>query len=1089
MSLEVAAVSVGVAVMKNVAQIWIGDDPILSAMADAGSKGLEGRLNDHFNRRKVVRFIEECVDIVATRLLRSLKVEIRDLDKAEVEATTLAVADTLEAAQVDLRAVIAADFDPRRVEESLRNYAAEQLRRAHLSEGGEQLYRYLLRECCQYIAQVMVNMPTTGTESIVELLRRQSTVLEQLKHVLDQLPDHRSISDFTTDYARVVSIVLDRMELFGVRLHEKNRSYPLNIAYLGLSVKRILADPYSRPTGPALSPNATWSDTLGTSSSIESVPVEDVVANKIRFLLIGEAGSGKTTLLRWIAVQAARRKFQGPLSNLNGTVPFYIPLRRYVGQTLPSPETFIDSVASAIAGEMPRGWAHRLLRDGSAIILVDGVDELPERQREQAGAWLEQLLGAFPKARFIVTSRPGAISPRWELGGFAQVELVPMTPVNVEAFIAHWYEAARHNVQDLQQLNDLRRYEESLVATLERDRHLRRLAVNPLLCALLCALNREMRMQLPRSRMEIYDAALAMLLDQRDRERGVAISVDLTRTEKTILLQDFALWLVRNGKSSASSEDLTCVIDVSLTGLRRKDERPEVEVVLRHLVERSGLLRQPVIGEIDFIHKTFQEYLAGRAAISNNAVGELARNAGDDQWRDVIVMAAGHASPVQCAALLKALLDKVSPSASRISQGNRPPIGGGRRGTEDYHRLLVAACLQTAVVLDADLRSRVEAEVEKLMPPKSLDVARTLAQAGDFVLDLLPMPANEPEFQAVLETARLIGGPDAIKLIARIVASYKWPAQVSSMLVNAWQDFPVVDFASIVLSKLDWSDLVMDSNEKLIPGLPYLTNLKGIRHTGGVADLCSGKGSAGKPYGIRQLEVRFPPRAEELTMVIPPSYNLMVGPVFMPVKAAELDKAMRDTVRRKELAIDAQDFPVAKALRDSEKRYYRLRENIRVDLRSAMPHLKELRLLDFDFSDLGWLPLMPAVSFLQIVGPDLIDFTGFDRVESLESLAILAPSANGASLDWIPEGSPNLRFLELDFGSKATFNLESLAGLQHLVEITVRPCGTLDLGGLGRTSRSLGIGLHMASDQVITGNPGHLRLLRDLPIFQRVRNS
>jgi hypothetical protein len=46
------------------------------------------------------------------------------------------------------------------------------------------------------------------------------------------------------------------------------------------------------------------------------------------------------------------------------------------------------------------------------------------------------------------------------------------------------------------------------------------------------------------------EAALEMLLVRRDRDRGVELAeTPLTRTEKTLLLQDIAFWLVRNGWS------------------------------------------------------------------------------------------------------------------------------------------------------------------------------------------------------------------------------------------------------------------------------------------------------------------------------------------------------------------------------------------------------------------------------------------------------------------------------------------------------------------------------------------------------------
>ena len=58
-------------------------------------------------------------------------------------------------------------------------------------------------------------------------------------------------------------------------------------------------------------------------------------------------------------------------------------------------------------------------------------------------------------------------------------------------------------------------------------------------------------------------------------------------------------------------------------------------------MERSGLLREPAAGRVDFVHRTFQEYLAAKAAVDNDEIGLLVTNAHDDQWREVVVMAAG----------------------------------------------------------------------------------------------------------------------------------------------------------------------------------------------------------------------------------------------------------------------------------------------------------------------------------------------------------------------------------------------------------------------------------------------------------------
>ncbi len=66
---------------------------------------------------------------------------------------------------------------------------------------------------------------------------------------------------------------------------------------------------------------------------------------------------------------------------------------------LPPPELFPTLLAGPIAGKMPKGWVHRCLESGRAIVLVDGVDEAPQHQRSDVRAWLREMSDTYPAAR------------------------------------------------------------------------------------------------------------------------------------------------------------------------------------------------------------------------------------------------------------------------------------------------------------------------------------------------------------------------------------------------------------------------------------------------------------------------------------------------------------------------------------------------------------------------------------------------------------------------------------------------------------------------------------------------------------------
>ncbi|MEK8172003.1 NACHT domain-containing protein [Streptomyces sp. M19] len=181
-----------------------------------------------------------------------------------------------------------------------------------------------------------------------------------------------------------------------------------------------------------------------------------------------------------------------------------------------------------------------MLSDGRGLLLLDGVDEAPENTREQLRHGLRELLSLYPGNVWLVTSRPSAVRENWlAADGFTEVKLAPLSRDGVAAFIQRWHAAAREDATDLDRLDQ---YEQTLLDAVRITRDLGRLATNPLMCGLICALHRDRRGYLPRGRKALYDAALSMLLERRDRERAMAPpdGIDLTQEPKIQLLQKLA---------------------------------------------------------------------------------------------------------------------------------------------------------------------------------------------------------------------------------------------------------------------------------------------------------------------------------------------------------------------------------------------------------------------------------------------------------------------------------------------------------------------------------------------------------------------
>ena len=302
-----------------------------------------------------------------------------------------------------------------------------------------------------------------------------------------------------------------------------------------------------------------------------------------------------------------------------------------------------------------------------------------------------------------------------------------------------------------------------------------------------------------------------MFLERRDVERNVELDLRISYEELEFILADLAFFLISNAWSDISTQRAIRRIERALTYLPTLNESPDE--ILKFLLERTGMLRSPSEGSINFVHRTFQEFLASKRLIDDDSIGELIARSGDDQWRNVVIMSAGHASAKQASELLTGILNRCDSEL------------------EDRLKVLAANCLQTVTSLDPEVYARLTSTALSLLPPKDSDTAEALAFAGPFIMPALlnQVPTEVSEAAGLVRTASIIGGESAILVIRRLAESFDG---LGPELSRASVYFDAEVYAREVLANARPCKSFLTNDLRLLPYLNLIAGLEDLEIEG-----------------------------------------------------------------------------------------------------------------------------------------------------------------------------------------------------------------------------------------------------------------
>jgi HEAT repeat protein len=176
-----------------------------------------------------------------------------------------------------------------------------------------------------------------------------------------------------------------------------------------------------------------------------TIGVAEAIAGGSNIVITGAAGTGKTVAIAHLASLAANLRVRLAPNSEAEAVPY---LYHVADLQLPfdsskDPATLLINVVSEHAPifdlrRLP-GFIQQTLKNGQALILIDGFDELDPSGQSHVADWFKALLQAYPKIRIVTTGCVDQLHGLVSLG-FNPLALITWDAPRVLRFIQQWGE-------------------------------------------------------------------------------------------------------------------------------------------------------------------------------------------------------------------------------------------------------------------------------------------------------------------------------------------------------------------------------------------------------------------------------------------------------------------------------------------------------------------------------------------------------------------------------------------------------------------------------------------------------------------------
>ena len=320
--------------------------------------------------------------------------------------------------------------------------------------------------------------------------------------------------------------------------------------------------------------------------------------------------------------------------------------------------------------KMPIDWISKLLsKNIEIILLIDGLDEVPENRRSAVWELIRSVARDYPNVRMLLTSRHISSvhlsdgSYRSDLfqekelffratklwnkpKDFFEFVVSPLNDIEISNLIDRWFSGIDLDHVFFEKREKLGFYPDFLKNEIFQEKHsqILELARTPLLASLICMSFLYSRARLPDTKKEIYDFSVKLMVSFRDKAKKIQDPlpfINFEAEERIELLKVIALNM-QDGISSKSSDQTVevnknTVLTWIVKWLERYPRLSEREdEYLKFLIDRCSILREPNFNKIDFIHRSFMEYLAAEKIAKERSPYQIRDKIKRDEWTNTL---------------------------------------------------------------------------------------------------------------------------------------------------------------------------------------------------------------------------------------------------------------------------------------------------------------------------------------------------------------------------------------------------------------------------------------------------------------------